>query len=136
MIVVDTGPIVAVANSADANHQRCLRLLSEVPGPLLLPEPLLGEIGYLLGTRCGPRVEAEFIRDIADGAFEVVSLESADWGRVADLVERYADLPLGLADASVVAMAERFGARQIATLDRRHFSVVRPTHVPAFTLVP
>ncbi|GAA0509405.1 hypothetical protein GCM10009545_09380 [Saccharopolyspora thermophila] len=63
-------------------------------------------------------------------------MNSADWERVADLVERYADLPLGLADASVIAVAERFQVHQVATLDRRHFSVVRPNHVPAFTLLP
>ncbi|GAA0516679.1 hypothetical protein GCM10011581_46670 [Saccharopolyspora subtropica] len=81
-------------------------------------------------------MEAAFIRDVAHGGFEVVSLDSADWERVADLVEQYADLPLGLSDASVVAVAERFEIHQVATLDRRHFSVVRPKHVPAFTLLP
>lgn len=59
-----------------------------------------------------------------------------DWMRIAELVARYRDLPLGTIDASVVATAERLGITEIATVDRRHFSVVRPKHVDAFTLIP
>ncbi|WP_210408085.1 type II toxin-antitoxin system VapC family toxin [Allokutzneria sp. NRRL B-24872] len=108
---------------------------------LLLPEPLLSEIGYMLSTRGtrraeGVQAEAGFLRDVAEGLYELVSLTAEDLNRVADLVERYSDLPLGTADASVVAVAERFGATTIATLDQRHFNVVRPRHVPAFTLLP
>lgn len=66
----------------------------------------------------------------------MVPLTMPDLGRMAELVEKYADFPLCLVDASVIAVAERLGAQQIATLDRRHFSVVRPAHLPAFTLLP
>jgi uncharacterized protein len=60
----------------------------------------------------------------------------ADWLRIAELVARYRDLPLGTVDASVVTTAERLGVTEIATVDRRHFTVVRPEHVDSFTLVP
>ncbi|SDX10324.1 hypothetical protein SAMN05421504_102317 [Amycolatopsis xylanica] len=136
MIVVDTGPIIAMINANDDRHAECAELLATVRGPLFLPEPLLGEIGYLLGTRCGPQAEAAFIRDTVSGAIEVVSLTRPDRARVADLIEKYGDLPLGTADASVIAVAERFGVKTVATLDRRHFTVVRPRHADAFTLLP
>lgn len=60
----------------------------------------------------------------------------ADWLRIAELVARYRNLPLGTVDASVVATAERLGLTEIATVDRRHFTVVRPDHISAFTLLP
>jgi hypothetical protein len=73
---------------------------------------------------------------IIDGQMEVADLGIADWQRIQDLVSTYADLRLGGADASVVALAERYGAVRIATLNRRHFAVVRPRHADAFELLP
>ena len=133
MIVIDTGPVIATANRKDADHQRCTNLLQNFPGPLLLPQPLLTEIGYMLYTRAGLKAEADFLRDVAD---DLVAVTPADAARAADLVEKYANLPLGTADAFVVAVAEKYGAANIATLDHRHFSLVRPSHVSAFTLLP
>jgi uncharacterized protein len=66
----------------------------------------------------------------------LVDLVPADLARMADLVETYSDMPLGAVDAAVVAIAERLGLVEVATLDRRHFTIVRPKHVPAFTLLP
>ena len=136
MIVVDTGPVVASANRKDDYHRQSVELLQSFPGPLLLPAPLLSEIGYMLSTRAGAKAEADFLRDVADGIYELASVTPSEVNRVASLVEQYADLPLGTADACVVAVAEKFRALNIATLDRRHFSVVRPSHTPAFTLLP
>lgn len=81
-------------------------------------------------------VESKFLDAVAAGDFEVVNLTSADFARMAELVRRYDDLPLGTTDASVIALAERLGIDEIATLDRRHFRVVRPSHVEALTLLP
>jgi predicted nucleic acid-binding protein len=126
VIVIDTGPVVAAANRKDDHHEQCVELLQGFPGPLLLPAPLITEIGYMLYSRAGSRAEADFLRDIADGVYELVQVTAADASRAADLIEQYSDLPLGTADAIVVAVAERFRAVNVATLDRRHFSVVRP----------
>ena len=71
-----------------------------------------------------------------DGSVIVADLEREDYARTLELVLRYADLPLGLVDASIVAVAERLEQDTIATLDHRQFSVIRPLHVPAFTLMP
>jgi uncharacterized protein len=136
VIVIDTGPVVAAANRKDDYHEQCVELLQGFPGPLLLPVPLIAEIGYMLYSRAGSGAEAGFLRDVADGVYELVQVTAADAGRAADLVEQYSDLPLGTADAIVVTTAERFRAVNIATLDRRHFSVVRPAHAAAFTLLP
>jgi uncharacterized protein len=136
VIVIDTGPVIANANRKDADHARSAELLRSYPGPLLLAQPLLTEIGYMLASRAGARAEADFLRDVADGVYELVAVTAADVARAADLVERYADLPLGTADAFVVAIAERYNAIAVATLDRRHFSVVRPSHIAAFALLP
>lgn len=136
MIVIDTGPVVAAANRKDDYHLQCVDLLQNFPGPLLLPAPLLTEIGYMLASRAGAKAEADFLRDVADGVYELVPVTSSEVSRAADLVEQYASLPLGTADAFVVAVAEKYRAVNIATLDRRHFTVVRPSHLPAFTLLP
>lgn len=136
MIVIDTGPVMAAANRKDDYHKQCVDLLQGFPGPLLLPAPLITEIGYMLQSRAGSKAEAGFLRDVADGLYELVQITAADALRAADLVEQYSDLPLGTADAIVIAIAERFRAVNIATLDRRHFSVVRPAHITSFTLLP
>lgn len=97
---------------------------------------MITEVAYLLATRLGVEPEVRFLGDLAAGAFVVEPVAAADWLRIAELVARYRSLPLGTVDASVVAAAERLGLVEIATIDRRHFTVVRPRHVEAFTLLP
>ncbi|GGV11395.1 hypothetical protein GCM10010293_01580 [Streptomyces griseoflavus] len=83
-----------------------------------------------------PKLEADFLTQVAKGTFELVHLTPADLDRMSELVLQYADFPLGGVDAAVIAVAERFGVERVATLDRRHFSVVRPKHTTALTLLP
>lgn len=97
---------------------------------------MVAEAGWLIERQLGPAAEAAFYRSIVAGDLRVENLEPRDWARVADLVDRYADLGLGGADASLIAIAERLALTTIATLDRRHFTVVRPAHCDAFTLLP
>jgi uncharacterized protein len=94
------------------------------------------EVCYLLEREAGPRVEAGFVRSLAAGDFTFTETTLADLDRVAELIVTYADFPLGAVDAAVVAIAERLGVMEIATLDRRHFTVVRARHVDALTLLP
>lgn len=93
------------------------------------------EVAYLIGTRLGADSEVRFLGDLAAGSLIAEPVVAADWLRVAELVARYRDLPLGTVDASVVAVAERLGETEVATLDRRHFSIVRPKGRP-FELRP
>ena len=113
-----------------------LELLETHPGPLVVPTLVITEVVYLLATRLGPEPEVRFLGDLAGGAFTVEPVAPADWLRIAELVARYRDLPLGTVDASVITAAQRLGITEIATVDRRHFTLVRPDHVAAFTLLP
>lgn len=97
---------------------------------------VLAEASYLVRKALGAAAEGALLRAAAHGEFRLDPPTAADLERMAELVEQYADLPLGTVDASVVATAERLGQAEIATLDHRHFTVVRPKHVQAFTLLP
>ncbi|GAA4684582.1 type II toxin-antitoxin system VapC family toxin [Phytohabitans rumicis] len=137
VVVVDTGPLVALADRDDADHERCVKWLRLCTSRLVVPSPIVAEVCYLLGGRCGADVEAAFLEALAAREpFEVVAPGPADYLRMAELVRTYADFPLGGSDAAVVALAERLRAVEVATLDRRHFSVVRPRNGVAFVLVP
>ncbi len=136
MIIVDTGPLYAAVDRRDAHHEECSEFFETDDGPLVVPVSVLIECSYLIETHIGPTEEAKFLLSSQDGSFQVEDLTSADLKRMAGLVEKYSDLPLGAVDASVIAVAERLGVTDIATLDHRHFTVVRPGHADAFTLLP
>jgi uncharacterized protein len=137
VILVDTGAIFVAANSDDPRHRDCVELLeSIVSKPLGVTVPVVVESAWLIESRLGPSAEAAFLRSLAAAETERLEMTDADWVRVVELVEAYEDLGLGVVDASIVAVAERLGVTEIATLDHRHFTVVRPTHVPAFELLP
>jgi uncharacterized protein len=97
---------------------------------------VLAEASYLVRKALGAGGEAALLRSASRGEFRLEVPTASDLQRMAELVETYADLPLGTVDASVVATAERLGAARVATLDRRHFTVVRPAHLEAFALLP
>ncbi|MEU4544881.1 type II toxin-antitoxin system VapC family toxin [Nonomuraea dietziae] len=136
MLLCDTGVLLAAGNVKDEHHHACLKLLRQAGGPLLVPSPVMGEVGYLLESRVGPQAEVTFLKSFGGNGFHVAELEDEDLPRMAELVERYIDLPLGLVDAAVIAIAERLGLGEVATVDQRHFRVVRPRHVKAFMLLP
>jgi uncharacterized protein len=94
------------------------------------------EVAYFLADRIGETAERAFAASLRSGELLTEPVEPADWDRIGDLLTEYADLRLGIVDASVVAACERLGQTELATLDRRHFSVVRPTHCAALTLLP
>jgi uncharacterized protein len=101
-----------------------------------VPSLVVTEVAYLLGSRLGWEAEVRFLGDLVSGSLLLEPVHASDLARIAELVAKYRDLPLGTVDASVVAAAERHGLTTVATLDRRHFAIVRPRHAPAFELVP
>ncbi|MHB8588368.1 MAG: type II toxin-antitoxin system VapC family toxin [Candidatus Dormibacteraceae bacterium] len=135
-MIVDAGPLYAAYDRDDAEHKTCRRLLEEHTGPAIVPILVVTEVSYLLATRVGLDTEVRFLGDLAAGELIAENVEAGDWLRTAELVVAYRDLRLGTVDASVVAAAERLNIRVIATLDRRHFSVVRPAHSDSFDLIP
>ncbi len=137
-VLVDTGVLYALADTDDTHHQPCVAWLSRTGEDLLVPSLVITEAAYLIGTRGGAEAEALFLDSLSPGGrFEVAELERVhDLPRIAELVRTYANLPLGTVDAAVIAIAERLGLDTIATVDRRDFTIVRPRHTPALTLVP
>ncbi len=136
ILVVDTGPLVTAFNEKDGAHEVCTELLETTPAQLIIPAPVLTEVCYLIEARNGTRAEAAFLTELARGTMKLEPTPTSDLARMAELVTQYSDLPLGGVDASVIAIAERLNAADIATLDRRHFSIVRPRPTRAFTLHP
>ena len=98
--------------------------------------PAIVETCWLLADRLGPDAEVGFLASVGAGELLRVDLDDADWDRVTELLGTYADLNLGLVDASIVAIAERLGVNTVATLNERDFRVVRPRHVDALELIP
>ena len=134
-LVVDTSVVYGALDSYDPNHVTCAATLSS-GATVVIPAPVLVEVDWLARSRGRPGATPTLLAGVLDGSALVANLDAEDYARVALLLEQYGDLPLSLVDASVVAIAERLEQDTIATLDRRHFSVVRPLHIDAFTLVP
>lgn len=135
-LIVDTGVLYASLDRDDRAYRRCRRLLEESEEPLALPAPILPEVDYWVGKYLGAGPMVALLRDIEAGAFLVEELVVEDYARVAEVMDRYADQDVGFVDAAVLAVVERLGEPRLATLDRRHFSVLRPRHVDALELLP
>lgn len=122
LVTVDTSALVALINARDRDHERMLETLGNEIGALIVPVAVLSEVSYFIERDLGPMVLDLFIGDLATGAYRLDCGEQ-DWTRIHQLVQRYANLPLGLADAAVIACGERHGGL-VATLDFRHFGAV------------
>ena len=132
--IVDAGPLYALMDDDDHDHDRSVAVMRRRDLDLVIPALVVAEVTYMVGRRLGPNAEARFLTGLAE--LEVEAPRPVDWPRIAELVEQYADFPLGGTDASVVALAECLGTELVVTLDHRHFGAVRPRHCPAFRLLP
>jgi uncharacterized protein len=122
MIILDTSALIASLNRNDANHSHAADVIRRVEGPLVVPALIMAEVAYLVEQRLGQHVLAGFLDDVLRQAY-LVEFQEPDFLRIRQLIQRYADLPLGFADASVIACAERRRG-PVLTFDFRHFSVV------------
>ncbi len=136
MLIVDAGPLIAAAGIGDRHHESCMELLAHASRPLVVPALVVAEVAYLLADRIGAAAERAFVRSLELGELTCEAVEPRDWHRIGELLTEYEDLGLGAVDASVLVLCERLAQTELATLDRRHFSVVRPRHCPALTLLP
>lgn len=135
-VICDTGAIYALYDADDAHHIECRSLVEAERGPLYLPVVLLAEIDYLLTSRLGRDAALEFVESVELEAFTLVELTADDVTRCRKLMFQYRDLPLGIADASVVATAERLMISRLFTVDQRHFRTIVPTGFEHFTILP
>ena len=104
--------------------------------PLLLSPFVLAELDYLLMRHLGPRAQASLLEEVVNGAYQLEPFDASDVGRAREVVERYIDLEIGLADASIVVLAERHAITQVLTLDQRHFRALRVDRRKRFRILP
>jgi uncharacterized protein len=135
-LVLDSGVLLAALDGADPDHEECAELIGETKEQRVVPALVLSEVDYWCHKRLGADVWLGFLEDILDGVYTVENLTRADLERCQELQSTYADLQIGVVDASVFALVERLDETKVATLDTRHFATMRPLHVPALTLLP
>lgn len=121
---------------SDGDHDSCRALVEDAKEPIVIPAPVLVEIDWLASRLLQPEAFLSLLMDIQGARVGVEDLRSADYTRAQELVDRYRDLPLGFVDAAVLSIVERLGESKLATLDHRHFAVVRPRHLPTLRLLP
>jgi predicted nucleic acid-binding protein len=136
VILLDTSGLLAAIDESQRAHRDCVSALQASAGPLLLSPFVLAELDYLLGRHVGASAQAALLEDVARGAYQLERFDANDVARAAQVIERFADLQIGIADASLVVLAERHGVSRILTLDVKHFSVLRIGERKRFTLVP
>jgi uncharacterized protein len=135
-LLVDAGPLVALADPNEPLRGSILQVVSTEPGSLVIPSPTTAEVDYLLGRRFGASARRAFLADLAAERFSVACLDRSDYSMVIDLEARYHDLDLGLADSALVVIAERYRTTRLLTFDERHFRVVTALQGGAFTILP
>jgi hypothetical protein len=136
LILLDTSGLLAAIDASQRHHAECRDALSKASAPLLLSPFVLAELDYLLMRYLGYRAQAAVIDEVARGAYQLESFDASDIERAGEVMEKYADLKLGLADASLVVLAERHTAGRVLTLDRRHFRALRFAGRRRFRLLP
>ena len=132
--LVDAGPLVAILDRSDPHHSACVDAMRSLQPPLLTVWPVLTEAIYLLSASW--RAQRELLGDVIVGALKVLPLDEAAVPRIRDLMYKYRDLPMDLAGAALVHVAEREQIRRVFTLDRRDFSLYRPARLGQFQIVP
>lgn len=133
-ILVDAGPLVALLHRDDHYHQECVEALTTIRDPLVTVWPALTEAMYLLNFSW--RAQDALWELVSDGTLRLLTLESDDHRRMRDLMRKYRMLPMDLADAALVAVAERERIRRVFTIDRRDFSIYRPAKLGKFMILP
>jgi uncharacterized protein len=134
MVLVDAGPLIALIHADDQHHRRCVAAFQQVTEPLGTVWPVLTEAMYLLSFFWKAQ---EALWEMLDrGVIQLLPLAGEDMSRMRELMKKYKDLPMDLADAALVAVAEREKIRRVFTLDRRDFDVYRPAKLGRFLLLP
>ena len=136
MILLDTSGLLAALDESQRHHFECAKVLQEAPPPLLLSPFVLAELDYLLMRHLGRRAQGALLEVIARGAYRLEGFDAADVARAKEVIEKYEDLDVGLADASLVVLAERHTISEVLTLDQRHFRALRFARRRRFRILP
>jgi predicted nucleic acid-binding protein len=135
VILLDTSGLLAALDASQRHHRRAATSLAAGRPPLLLSPFVLAELDYLIASRVGPAARAGLLEEVERGAYLLEPMAGADVARARAIIQRYADLQISLADASIVVLSERHRGRDVLTLDERHFRVLTADRRP-FRLLP
>ena len=136
MILLDSSGLLAAIDSSERAHPEAVRALQTAEPPLLLSPFVLAELDYFLATRVGPEAEVALLEEVAAGAYQLETFDRDDVAAALAVVHKYADLALGLADASIVVLADRHDVSDVLTLDERQFRTIRRSRGQTFRLLP
>lgn len=136
MILLDTSGLLAAIDGSQIDHAAAAEALRSAGSPLILSPFVLAELDYLLAARVGSRAELALLDEVADGAYQLEAFDRSDVTAAVEYVRRYDNIELGLADASIIVLADRHGTSDVLTLDERHFRTVRRAAGQAFRLLP
>jgi uncharacterized protein len=136
LIVLDSSAMFAALVHAEVHHERTRVALEQEEPPFVLSPFVLCELDYLLATSVGTTTELTFLDEVSAGAYELGAFDGDDVAEARRIIERYRDLEIGLADASIVVLAKRFQTNRVFTLDERHFRALRGAGGRPFVVLP
>lgn len=136
MIIADTSGLLAYFNASEPLHEPVVAAVNDANVPLVISPFVVAELDYLLASRHGVQPEVRVLEELGHGAWLLPEFSGQDLLKAAGVIAKYADQQIGLADASLIVLANRFATRRILTLDRRHFEVLRPINGGRFTILP
>jgi predicted nucleic acid-binding protein len=135
-VIIDTSALLAFFDQNEPRHTACAQVIESCTDELVVSPFVIAELGYLLATRLGVAAEVAALGELAGGAWELADFAAADLNSAVELIRRFDDQNVGLADASNVVLADRYRTRTIATLDQKRFNALRPLRGGRFTVVP
>jgi len=136
LILIDTSGLLAWIDGRQHDHERVARAMKAVSPPYFLSPFILAELDYLLATKVGFTAECAFLDEVSRGVYRLESFAASDIRRALTILEQFRDLDIGIADASIVVLAERYRVADVLTLDERHFRPLRHSGKQPFRLVP
>jgi predicted nucleic acid-binding protein len=136
VIILDTSGLLAAIDASQTHHRAAAAALRQAEAPRLLSPFVLAELDYLLATRVSRAAELALLGQVADGVYQIESFDAGDIARAIEVQDQYADLDLGLSDASLIVLSERHDVLDLLTLDERHFRAVRGAGGKPFRVLP
>ena len=136
MILLDTSAVLAALFPDQRQHKACLRAIDEAVPPRVLSPIVLAELDYFITKYSSVSLELEFLDQVGKGVYELAAFSGEDLNDAIEIIKVYHDLNIGLADASIVVLADRYHTRDVVTLDERHFRAMRPPGQRSFRILP